>query len=276
MRTHHPLGTALPALEQNILKFRAFEMVLILFYVENLRAFALGAVRATDELRSSGNVRLPPGTKNLYRKLWSILVEEHVLTDDESAEIQRLIGYRDKIAHHVHHLTLDLSRASGAEVYADFVGAKYDYTAREKLKHYRQELSSRMRSKYVMMISYDGPMFKAAEKAFDCELKRLHEKIVRQLAKRKETVAALNTELSLKDVGLGAPFYADHPKNKTKGGRLTKAGVEVCNRLFDHGRSAMAVAYLMRLSYGAAVKRRRAWQRGLKMEVGSFRTPPRL
>ena len=35
----HPEGTKLPALERNILKFRAFEMMLSLFYAEDLKRF---------------------------------------------------------------------------------------------------------------------------------------------------------------------------------------------------------------------------------------------
>jgi hypothetical protein len=37
MRAYHPTGTQLPALERNILKYRALEMVIILFKVEELK-----------------------------------------------------------------------------------------------------------------------------------------------------------------------------------------------------------------------------------------------
>jgi hypothetical protein len=36
-RFRHPEGTDLPALERNILKYRGFEMLLLLFYVEELK-----------------------------------------------------------------------------------------------------------------------------------------------------------------------------------------------------------------------------------------------
>jgi len=36
-RYFHPDGRKLPALERNILKYRAFEMILMLFYAEDLK-----------------------------------------------------------------------------------------------------------------------------------------------------------------------------------------------------------------------------------------------
>ena len=74
MFNYNPRGENLRALEQNILKYRAFEMVMILFYVEEIKLIALRTIRVTDRFRN--NDRLPEGTKKLYQKLWKILVSE--------------------------------------------------------------------------------------------------------------------------------------------------------------------------------------------------------
>ena len=49
-KEHRPHGKAPTAWEADILKIRAFEMVLILFYMEDLRRFIMGSIEATDKL----------------------------------------------------------------------------------------------------------------------------------------------------------------------------------------------------------------------------------
>jgi hypothetical protein len=65
-----PLGSKLPALEQNILKCRAMEMLLVIFYAEELKRGVLNRIQTTDQLMSrlqDGTTvadRVPKGTKN--------------------------------------------------------------------------------------------------------------------------------------------------------------------------------------------------------------------
>ena len=60
-----PFGSKLPALEQNIIKLRALEMLLSLFYAEELKRDVLDCIQATDELmnklpnRGTLSVRVP-------------------------------------------------------------------------------------------------------------------------------------------------------------------------------------------------------------------------
>jgi hypothetical protein len=113
VRRHHPKGRQLPALGQNILKYRALEMVMILFYAENLNQVVVSSIRATDRFTTVERLReerLPDGTKNLHKKAWKILVEDGILTKAENEEIQRLINYRNDIGHRIHQLVADVSR----------------------------------------------------------------------------------------------------------------------------------------------------------------------
>jgi hypothetical protein len=57
VRRHNPKGRQLPALEQNILKYRALEMVMILFYAENLNQVVVSSIRATDRFTTDGRLR---------------------------------------------------------------------------------------------------------------------------------------------------------------------------------------------------------------------------
>ena len=53
MRQHRPYGPAPTALEANVLKLRALEMILIVFYMEDLRRFIIKAVTLTNQFKQS-------------------------------------------------------------------------------------------------------------------------------------------------------------------------------------------------------------------------------
>jgi DNA-binding NarL/FixJ family response regulator len=65
--------------------------------------------------------------------------------------------------------------------------------------------------------------------------------------------------MSLKGTGLEGDYAPDHPLNQHDDNRLTKRGIEICYRLFDLGKSDMAIAHLMRLSLEAVKARKKLW-----------------
>ena len=277
MRQHYPKGKQLPALEKNILKYRAFEMVMILFYIEDLKSFVLDSIRATDKINSTlsrKNPRIPDNSKKLYQKVWAVLVSDGIITQEESDDIQRIIDYRNDIAHRIHQLTYDLSRETIAQDYLRFYDLKYDYNALNKLKAYRKKISSGFKSKYIISLSFRSILFEAAKKTYQKELDKLDKKITRQLAKRKKELNILNAELSTIDSKILNEIFPDHPLNFASNGKLTTRGIESCYRLFDLNISTLAVAHLMKLSYRATMNRRKAWekvggQHRQKMEYGT-------
>jgi hypothetical protein len=264
MRAHHPKGRLLPALERNILKYRALEMVIILFEVEQLKEFVVAAVQATDVYNGESQPRIPKGAKNKYKKAWSALVADGVLTQAESDEIQRLLDYRNDIGHRIHELTYDLSREPIAEEYVRFRNdmpfkiAKYDYQARSQIKYYRDKIYREIGLKYITVISFDSLLFEAAAKTYEQELRQLDRKIVRQLAQRKKQIEALNREI----VSANADADSVYPLYKKDNGTLTAQGIKTCYYLFSEGKSTLAVAHLLRVSYRTAARRRRDWERG--------------
>jgi hypothetical protein len=105
-----PLGSTLPALEQNVLKLRAMEMLLVLFYAEELKRDVLDCIQTTDGLMSrlrgsqASPERVPKGTKNPVDKALKALIADGVITAAEKAELIQLIDYRNVIGHLLHRV----------------------------------------------------------------------------------------------------------------------------------------------------------------------------
>lgn len=251
-RFRHPEGRQLPALERNILKYRAFEMVLTLFYSEGLKRQIVSAVRSRDRLAQSGNVKIQRATE--------VLVAEGILTKEEREEIGKLIEVRNQIAHNVQNLTSDISRSAYVRSHSEFSGQEYDYGSLKRLKYFHQELLERISTRYVTEISMDGILFESAEKAYEAELKTLNRKIRAQISAREKKNILLNRELSLSDTEFQSEeMYPAHPANRIRNGTLSDRGVEVCFRLFDIGKRPIVVAYLMYISLAAARHRHNQW-----------------
>jgi hypothetical protein len=258
MSQHFPKGRRLLALETNILKYRAFEMLLILFHIEELKAFVLRSIQATDDIAiSRKNARIPPDAKKKYEKAWAILVNEGVITQPESDELQSLIEYRNLIAHSIGDFTCDLNTLPGLE---DYILCKYDYKALGRLKFYRHKVAEGMRSRFVLSLCLKPVLFEAAEKTYTQELRRLAKKIDRQIASRKHQNQTLAARIATSKNGGNVTDPCD-PANKTSSGKLTKCGIAVCYKLFAENLDPLTVAYLMQISYRASVNRQRAWLR---------------
>jgi hypothetical protein len=264
-----PLGSKLPALEQNILKLRAMQMLLVLFYAEELKRRVLKLIQATDRVRGSlqgseaSPERVPPGTKNAVDKALKALVADGAITAADKAEIVQLIDYRNAIGHQMHDLLADVSTEPVAReiiTHAPDLLIKYDHNAVERLQHFRKLLGGLYRTHhYVTELNYNALLFRSAERTFLAEIRRLRRKIFRLIKIRQAEIERVNAELSLKGTELEADWHPRHPLSQYDDGRLTKRGVEICYRLFDMGKSTMAVAHITGLSLIAARKRQRMW-----------------
>ena len=253
----------LPALEQNILKYRAFEMVIILFHIEELKSFVLGAVRATDKLRYPNDEtrhRLAQGTKKLYEKMWALLVSDGILTQEESDDLQDIIDYRNQIAHSIQKLTFDISNEALSENYIQFKGVKYDYEALKRLEAYQDKIHTLLSSKYILPLGFSSLLFESAEYTYKRELKRLDNKIRRLLVIRNDEIKAIKSELNAIGPELINEIQPYHPANVLPNGQLSKRGVDCCYTLFENGLSNLAVSHLMRISYASITKRRKRWE----------------
>ena len=263
MTSYFPRGNRLSALEQNVLKHRALEMVLILFYVEDLREFVVGSIRSTDQLRatlSSVAPRLPKGTKNLYKKAWGILVDDGILSSEESDEIQRLLDYRNTIAHAPQKLTVDIGRSELSEFYRNEDGISYDSGVLRKVKAYARKIQEGMGSNYLMQVSFRSVAFEAAERTYMEELRRLRARIRRQAEAYRREISEVNANIAELPSGFVEKLQPGHPNHLAANGTLTSRGATCCYGLFHGGASPLSVAYLMRISLRAAKARYETWR----------------
>jgi len=172
----------LRALEKNILKYRAFQMVLLLHQVESLRTFVIGSIRGTDSLPlGTGVQRLPPGTKKPMEKAFAILVHEGIINDDESQDLQKIIELRNKIGHTIHELVEDISAPR-------MLGKRdpvYDYFALKRFERYRDKIEDGMGKHFVLELSFRNLSFEQAEATYKEELDRLRRTINRQFEARR-------------------------------------------------------------------------------------------
>jgi uncharacterized protein YutE (UPF0331/DUF86 family) len=171
----------LPSLERNILKYRSLQMSLILFYIEDLKRFVVQSIQATDEVL--GTDRLPDG-KKLYERAWQFVVDEGILTAEESAEIQELIDYRNDIAHKFHLMTFDLSPENFARERKSVQGVRYDYEAVDRVKEIRDKVFLGFQAKFVMRAGLDAALFADQEHSINYELDLLACRIDKQFELR--------------------------------------------------------------------------------------------
>jgi uncharacterized protein YutE (UPF0331/DUF86 family) len=258
---HYPRGSRLSALERNELKRRALEMVLLLFYVEDLKHFVISSIEATDRTRYTDRAarRTPAGTKTLYKAAWRRLVDASVLTQSEAEEIEKLVDYRNLVAHQMHNLTGDIAHVRRIQFEGENV--RYRFGAAKRARDLRKKVIDRMRTGFVTSLSFRGLWFEAAERTYIEELRRLQRKIHRQaVALQDELDDANATIFRLRHSGLLESLNPGHPNQTGRNGHLTERGIDCCRQLFEAGASPFVVAHLMRLSLRATTKQFRTWR----------------
>jgi hypothetical protein len=257
-----PHGTQQPAFEQNLVKHRAFQMLLAIFYAEELKR---GVLRLK---------LFPKGTKKLLDKSLQQLASQNELTAAEKAEIVELIDHRNDIAHQMHDLFVDLSPNVFVRGFAPFRRKhKEDGTAR--LRYFLDRLDKICASR-VTELSMDRYFFSFAESTLLGEIARLEKKLKILFVGRSSALKGVNSELSsLKVEGFVDELDPRHPLNHYDNNRLTRRGEEVCYRLFDIGKSPMTIAHAMNLSITAARHRGRLWSANggnqrVKLDIASL------
>lgn len=231
------------ALERNLLKLRALEMILVLFYVEDLRNLVIASIQATDSIAHPDAGRLGPGTKNLQQRAWEILVEERVISARDSSEIQELISYRNLIAHQVHQLTADIAPSvPQAEPPA------FNHGALVKIRQIRQKVISGLQATFVVSVSFRSLQFESAERTYNTEIESLKRKIEPEILRRNEEINDANRSIEALPSGLLEDLQLYHPKNRKRNGALSDFGISGVEKLLQNGATPMAIGHLMNLS----------------------------
>lgn len=262
-----PYRGRLPELERCMIRHRALEMILILYHAEELKRSVVETVemqarwkRGRDDEEEAASA-VAEGKK--VKRALAFLVNDGALTADERREMVALIGRRNSIAHHLDQVTADLSTDSWVRGHLAFMPNRqeYDHEALNRLKALRQLLAERSIAKrYVGTINMRGIFFEATERALRDDLKRLERRIRKLVRERIRAIKAVNAELSLEGTELVGIFDPRWPDNRYHSGCLTPRGIEICYRLFDMGKSAMAVAHLMEMSLPSVRAREKQWR----------------
>lgn len=266
MKNHRPQGMVPTTWEADILKIRAFEMVMVLFYIEDLRKFILGSIQFTDELQGSnrltdGKPKTKEGKKmDLAR---AVLVSEGVISQSESEELLELVDYRNLIGHKIHELTVDV----GAYSDLTHIDPKtyqpvpdYDYTAAKRAKQLRCKVMEGMMGKFIMPLSMSDLKFEAAEKTYLAEIERLKKRVNTGIEQANKVIAKTNRVIESVPKSVKATAQPHHPRNTRENGSLTKQGRNCAFQLFDAEATPLAVAYMMRISLRSANLWFKKWQ----------------
>ena len=194
-----PLGSRLPALDRSILKLRGTQMLLVLFYAEELKRDILSLIRTTDRMtiRLKGDKappdRVPGNTNNAkdVEKALKALVADGAISIEQKKEIVKLIEYRNIIGHQMYNLLVDVSNERITLEILTFPPdrvPKYQYGAVERLGYFRELLDGLYGTHhYASELRMNRLIFKAAENTFLDEIRRLKRKCLNSIkcGKRK-------------------------------------------------------------------------------------------
>lgn len=266
MKEHRPHGMAPTTWEADILKIRAFEMVMILFYLEDLRKFIMGSIQFTDKLHglnrlSDGKPKTKEGKKmDLAR---GVLVSEGVISQTESDDLFELVDYRNLIGHKVQELTVDVGAYSDLsrldpKTYKPI--SIYDYTAAKRAKQLRLKIMKGAMGKFAMPVSMGSLKFEAAEKTYLIQIERLKKRVNKGIEQTNKLIAETNRVIKSIPESVQAAAQPSHPCNIRGNGSLTKAGGSCAFQLFDAKATPLAVAYMMRISLRSANLWHKKWQ----------------
>ena len=196
MRQHRPHGPTPTALEANVLKLRALEMILIVFYMEDLRRFIIKAVTLTNQFQQQPS---PLPGADILKQATKTLLDAGVLSKDQRTEFNKLVAYRNIIGHEPHFLTVDVGPY---EDLAEMIAIKsrnpsgYDGTMLDRVIKMRQHLHKAVAKKFIMEVSFDSLMFETAEKTYLTEIKRLKSEISSQIETLKSKIVAAKQSAS--------------------------------------------------------------------------------
>lgn len=263
-----PMGRRLPELERCMIRHRALQMVLIIYHAEELKREIIKGVALQESWRKLDGIECADSSDEMLkdnkklRRAFAFLVKDGVLTPDEKKQIVALIDRRNGIAHHLDEVTADLSTDRFVREMLPLLPARktHDYETLDQLRSARCLLSDRMIAKhYAGEISFRSLFSDATERALEADLKALDRRIRKLVRKRRDEIAFLNAEMSLDGTGLIGVLDPRWPDNRDDRGCLTPKGVETCYRLFDVGKSVMAVAHIMGFTLASARRRKQMW-----------------
>lgn len=232
-------------------------MVLVLFSMEELKAFIIQSIEFTDKLtgenRFKGEKLGKQGKKLELAR--GVLVDEGIITDVESEELRRLIDYRNTIGHEIQNLTV----AVGAYAHLSAMDGDslepidaYDCEAVTRAAVLRKKIVDGMARKFILPISFDLLKFEAAEKTYLVEIKRLKAKVGKGILHLNNVINDTNRLMRAIPRSILESTQPGHPHNQKRNGNLSERGRSCIYELYSAKATPLAAAHMMRISIRAA------------------------
>ncbi|MEL7698402.1 hypothetical protein [Pantoea brenneri] len=239
-------------------------MILVLFYMEDLRNSIIDSLRASDTIDDEVKTKKKCDRKiDKFKAARLRLESEGVISKKESQEIKELIDFRNTIGHRIYEITADIGPYSNLSLY---VGKQtrestiYKYDAVSFARNLREKVLHSMGLKgYILSLGLASIAFYSAEKVYIKEIKSLRKKIYKKGANHERKIADLNEELKRLPQEVVNFVEPGHPNNFLANGNLSKKGIEGIYRLFDNKLTPLATAHLLRISYRAASRWYKRW-----------------
>lgn len=262
----------LPSYEREIVRLRAYELTLVLYYKEDIERSILDTIECHDRMKAKFDPgfcpRAPLGDKKRLEKSLSAMVSDGAISDSERTQIVKVIDFRNDIAHRIDHLFSDLeqSRFSARWVDTEFRKVanirEFDHRAVEELKKIRMVLDRVTRTHYpIGTLSLRGYlMFSSTEKTLLKEIGKSRKRLQSLAIERKKAVEQMNQELRSGLRLLNSLREQQYFHIRFDLGRMTARGQEFCYRLFDEGLSDLAVAHVFEMKLRSIQSRRRTWR----------------
>ena len=280
----------LPAYEREIVRLRAYELTLVLYYKDVIERSILDQIECHDcwkaERDSSFQPRAPKSAKRRLEKSLSAMVSDGALSKSERDQIMRTNGFRNDIGHRIDHLFADLeqSRFSGRWVDAEYRKLanirEFDHQAVQQMKQIQMILDRTCRTHYSIRTFSDRGylMFSSTEKTLSAEIRKSRRKLQSLAIERKNSIEQLNQELKCGFQLLDKLREQRYFSIRFDLGKMTARGQEFCYRLFDEGVSDLAIAHVFKMKLRSIQSRKRTWRRlgGLVRPKPDWETIPAI
>jgi len=249
-------------------KLRALEMVLVLYYMEDLKESVIASFKASDDIRSDVSFdesqskgKNSKGLLN-FKQARLRLLSEGIISDSESERILELIELRNTIGHEIYKVTADIGPNSHLVKYIDDAACNtilYKYDVVSAARKLRREVIDRMGRNYVIALPFSPVVFSAAESTYMKEIKSLKRKVGKGVLDYNRMVESINSEFDRLSNDVLEFVAPGHPDNFLVNGNLSRKGIEGIYRLFDYKLTPLAAAHLLRISYRAALRWYKRW-----------------
>lgn len=261
----------LPALERTIIRLRANEMALVLYFAEELKFSILDMIQNREaflaRLPSGKPPRINVDTKRKVEKALKLMVADGAISSEERKMVETFFTFRNDIGHRVDHLFADLEQSRFStntltdEKRSHFKIKSFDHSAIDQMKAI-DEVLSRIRRSHYRFGTYKirgHALFSSSKKVLEIENRALIKRIGKLLQQRQKDVTILSAEIE-KGHELQAKFHnKGYFQLRHDGGRMTSIGRDFCFYLFETGLSDLAIAHLLKMKLRAIRLSRKKW-----------------